>query len=171
MRIFGIGTDIVECQRIARMLERHGETFVRRVFTEREILYCQKRKRAAEHFAGRWAAKEAVFKALGTGWAKGMCWTDVEIIHDRLGQPLVQTQGAVREYMERLGVGGILVSISHCRRYATACALAWVNGEAAGKAPELSANMAADISPTTECPNMGISADASEMRHGMPGTQ
>ncbi|GBD36287.1 Holo-[acyl-carrier-protein] synthase [bacterium HR36] len=128
MRIFGIGTDIVECQRIARMLAKHGEVFLRRVFTEQEIAYCHQRKRAAEHFAGRWAAKEAVFKALGTGWAKGMCWTDIEIVHDHLGQPQVQVHGAVREYTEHKGIGGILVSISHCRQYATACAVAWLAG-------------------------------------------
>ncbi|MCS7167252.1 MAG: holo-ACP synthase [Gemmatales bacterium] len=126
MHIYGIGTDIVECRRIARMLERHGDTFLRRVYTEREIAYCQKRKRALEHFAGRWAAKEAVFKALGTGWAKGMAWTDIEIVHDSLGQPLVHAQATVRDYMKSVGIEKILLSISHCRHYATACAIALV---------------------------------------------
>lgn len=124
MRIFGIGTDIVECARIARMLQKHGETFLQRVFTEKEIAYCRQRKRAVEHFAGRWAAKEAVFKCLGTGWARGMCWTDVEITHDRRGQPHVCVHGAVEQYLQTWHIATILISISHCRRYATACAIA-----------------------------------------------
>jgi holo-[acyl-carrier protein] synthase len=124
MNIFGIGTDIVECARIARMLEKHGEVFLQRVFTAEEIAYCRPRKRFIEHFAGRWAAKEAVFKSLGTGWAKGMCWTDIAITHDPRGQPHVQVRGAVEEYMRACHISTILVSISHCRRYATACAIA-----------------------------------------------
>ncbi|MCS7160915.1 MAG: holo-ACP synthase [Gemmatales bacterium] len=139
MQVFGIGTDIVECERIARMLQKHGATFLHRVYTEREIAYCQKRKRAVEHFAGRWAAKEAIFKALGTGWAKGMAWTDIEILPDAQGQPLVQVRAAVHDYMQRVGIEKIFVSISHCRRYATACALALRatiadNGSAVGPA-------------------------------------
>src|SRR5262249_36771069 len=70
MEILGIGTDIVECPRIGKMIEQHGELFLRRVYTEREIRYCQSRKHAIEHFAGRWAAKEAILKAIGTGWAR-----------------------------------------------------------------------------------------------------
>ena len=72
MEILGIGTDIVECLRIGRMIEQHGEIFLRRVYTEREIRYCQERKHAIEHFAGRWAAKEAILKCLGSGWRRGL---------------------------------------------------------------------------------------------------
>ncbi len=72
MDIVGIGTDIVECLRIGRMIEQHGELFLTRVYTEREIRYCQARKNATEHFAGRWAAKEAILKCLGTGWSRGV---------------------------------------------------------------------------------------------------
>ena len=79
MEIIGIGTDIVECLRIGRMIEQYGELFLNRVYTEREIRYCQERKRATEHFAGRWAAKEAILKALGVGWRRGLAWTDVEV--------------------------------------------------------------------------------------------
>ncbi len=124
MDIFGIGTDIVECARILRMIERYGELFLRRVYTEREISYCQGRKRATEHFAGRWAAKEAIFKSLGTGWRKGMCWTDLEIRHDALGKPQVLVCGAARDHMQQVRIADILLSISHCRQYATAYALA-----------------------------------------------
>ncbi len=70
--ILGIGTDIIECLRIAQMIERHGELFITRVYTQHEIQYCQSRKQATQHYAGRWAAKEAVLKALGTGWRRGI---------------------------------------------------------------------------------------------------
>ena len=93
MDIVGIGTDIVECLRIRRMIEQHGELFLSRVFTEREILYCRDRKQSTEHFAGRWAAKEAVFKCLGTGWQKGMCWTEIEVRNDPSGRPRIQLGG------------------------------------------------------------------------------
>src|SRR5256885_16961558 len=87
MEIVGIGTDIVECLRIGRMIEQHGELFLGRVYTEREGRYCQARKRAVEHFAGRWAAKEAILKCLGTGWRRGLSWTDPQIRHNPPGKP------------------------------------------------------------------------------------
>ena len=70
MNVIGIGTDIVECLRIAKMIDRHGELFISRVYTKNEIRYCQSRKQSTQHFAGRWAAKEAILKALGTGWRR-----------------------------------------------------------------------------------------------------
>ena len=97
MDILGIGTDIVECLRIGRMIERHGELFLTRVFTVRELRYCQRSKHATEHFAGRWAAKEAVLKCLGTGWSKGLCWTDIEIDNDPAGKPAVRLHAATRK--------------------------------------------------------------------------
>ncbi len=124
MRILGIGTDIVECLRIGKMIEQHGELFLRRVYTEREIRYCQARKRALEHFAGRWAAKEAILKAIGTGWAKGICWTDLEVRNDDSGQPRVLVRGGARDVAVQKGIGDLLISISHCRTYATAYSMA-----------------------------------------------
>src|SRR6266581_3013424 len=97
MDIVGIGTDIVECLRIGRMIEQHGELFLTRVYTRREIRYCQERKRAMEHFAGRWAAKEAILKCLGTGWRRGLCWTEMEIRNDSNGRPQVLLCGAAKE--------------------------------------------------------------------------
>jgi holo-[acyl-carrier protein] synthase len=122
--IIGIGTDIVECLRIRRMIDRHGELFLTRVFTDRELRYCQRSKHATEHFAGRWAAKEAVLKCLGTGWSKGLCWTDIEVQNDPSGQPRIRLHAATHDYARSRGIGSILISISHCRAYATAYALA-----------------------------------------------
>src|SRR5437868_574269 len=115
MQIVGIGTDIVECLRIGRMIEQHGELFLARVYTEKEIHYCQERKRSTEHFAGRWAAKEAILKCLGTGWIKGICWTDMEIRNDSGGKPHVLMCGGVKDRAQILRISDILVSISHCR--------------------------------------------------------
>ena len=124
MEIVGIGTDIVECLRIGRMIEQHGELFLTRVYTERELRYCQARKRAVEHFAGRWAAKEAVLKCLGSGWRKGLCWTDMEIRNESGGKPVVMLCGAAKETAQQLRISDILLTISHCRAYATAYAIA-----------------------------------------------
>jgi holo-[acyl-carrier protein] synthase len=124
MNILGIGTDITECLRIAQMIERHGELFIARVYTPQEIQYCQSRKQSTKHFAGRWAAKEAVLKAVGTGWRRGISWRDVEIRNQLGGKPVVALFGGVRDVAEELGIGQILISISHCRSHATAYALA-----------------------------------------------
>lgn len=124
MEIAGIGADIVECVRIGRMIEQHGELFLTRVYTEREIRYCQSRKRAVEHFAGRWAAKEAILKSLGVGWRKGLCWTDLEIRNDHAGQPRVLLCGAAKDLAQHSRISDILLSISHCRTYALAYAIA-----------------------------------------------
>ncbi len=123
MDIVGIGTDIVECVRIGRMIEQHGELFLHRVYTWREIRYCQTRKHAIEHFAGRWAAKEAIFKCLGTGWRRGLCWTDLEIRNDLSGAPRLHLCGAARDRVQSMRVADILITISHCRAYATATAI------------------------------------------------
>jgi holo-[acyl-carrier protein] synthase len=130
MNILGIGTDIVECLRIAQMIERHGELFITRVYTPHEIQYCQHRKAATQHFAGRWAAKEAVLKAVGTGWRRGISWRDVEIRNLASGRPTVSLRGGVRDVMEELGIGQVLISISHCRSHATAYAIAIDRGDA-----------------------------------------
>ena len=124
MHILGIGTDIVECLRIAQMIERHGELFINRVYTDHEIEYCRARKAATQHYAGRWAAKEAVLKALGTGWRRGISWRDIEIRNEPGGRPVVSLRAGARDRQEELGIRNILVSISHCRSHAMAYALA-----------------------------------------------
>ncbi len=124
MRIVGIGTDITECLRIARMIERHGDLFINRVYTPEEVRYCQSRKQSTQHYTGRWAAKEAVLKALGTGWVQGINFRDIEIRNQPGGKPSVAVRGSARDLVEKLGIGQLLVSISHCRTHATAYAMA-----------------------------------------------
>lgn len=124
MNVIGIGTDIVECLRIAHMIERHGELFLTRVYTPHEISYCSARKAATQHYAGRWAAKEAVLKALGTGWSRDIKWRDVEVRNDMGGKPEIVLEGGALEISRRLGIDNVLISISHCRSHATAFAIA-----------------------------------------------
>ena len=127
--IIGLGTDIAEVVRIGKMIERHGEHFLQRVYTEAEITYCQRRKEFTQHFAGRWAAKEAVMKTLGTGWARGVGWRDIEVCSSRSGQPSIALYGGAREMAELLGIREVLITISHCRAYATATAIALGDNE------------------------------------------
>lgn len=121
-QLISIGTDIIECVRIAQMIEKHGEVFLQRVFTRREIEYCSSRKAATQHYAGRWAAKEAVLKVLGTGWARGIQWTDLEIQNEVSGAPVIKLSGKAAEIAKERGIQEVMVSISHCRAYATAFA-------------------------------------------------
>jgi holo-[acyl-carrier protein] synthase len=123
MGIVGIGTEIVECFRIRRMIEEHGEQFLRRIFTEEEIRFCQSRRHATEHFAARWAAKEAVFKALGVTGRNGL-WTDVETQIMPTGSAKANVGGATQEMMETRGIREILLTVAFCRAYATATAIA-----------------------------------------------
>jgi len=122
--VIGIGTDIVECLRIANMIEKHEDIFINRVYTLGEIQYCAARKSAIQHYAGRWAAKEAILKAMGTGWSNGIQWTDIEIDNHMGGKPFVILHGAALEQSRAQGITEILISISHCRLFATAFATA-----------------------------------------------
>jgi holo-[acyl-carrier protein] synthase len=122
--IIGIGAEITECLRIAKLIERHGEQFIHRVYTADEVRYCQGRRQSTQHFAARWAAKEAVLKALGIVPRRGTVWSDVEICKTKSGRPAVAVRGAVKDFAERLGVAEVLVTIAHCRTHATAYAMA-----------------------------------------------
>jgi holo-[acyl-carrier protein] synthase len=124
MQILGTGIDIVECLRIARMIDEHGELFITRVYTDAEIEYCSTRKAATQHYAGRWAAKEAVLKALGTGWRRGISWRDIEVLNDSHGAPFVVLQAGARDVCETAGIRQMHLSISHCRSHAVAYAIA-----------------------------------------------
>ena len=127
--VVGLGTDIVEIVRIGRMIERHGEHFLTRVYTEGEIKYCHRRKEAYQHFAGRWAAKEAVMKVLGTGFIRGISWHDIEVQTLKSGQPIVRLSGGARDRAHSLGIRQVLISISHCRSHATATAIGVTEAE------------------------------------------
>src|ERR1700733_15264990 len=95
--IVGVGTDIVEIPRIGKMIERHGEHFLQRVYTEEEIRYCQRRKNKISYLDGRWAAKESVMKTLGMGWTRGVVWPYIEVATKRSGQPVINISGSARE--------------------------------------------------------------------------
>ncbi len=124
MEILGIGTDIIECLRIGRLIEKHGEQFLMRIYTPREVRFCQARKRPMEHFASHWAAKEAVLKCLGTSGQPGVAWTDIEVLNETGGNLRVILRGAVGDLARQRGIGTVLLSMSHCRAYATAFATA-----------------------------------------------
>lgn len=117
----GVGTDIVDVDRIREMLRRFGSGFEERVFTPGEIAYCRRMRDPAVHFAGRFAAKEAVMKALGTGWSGGVGWRQVEVVS--AGPPEVRLSGAAKAIAECAGGGPLRLSISHTAAYAVAVAL------------------------------------------------
>jgi len=124
MNILGHGVDVIECPRLDKMLTHHGDRLLQRVFTAHEQAYCQQHKERRQHLAGRFAAKEAVLKALGTGMRGRMKWTDVQIANNDLGKPEIVLSGESAAVAERMGVTQVLVSISHTRLHAVASAIA-----------------------------------------------
>ena len=123
MRLIGHGIDMVDCARLGRSVERHGQRFLDRVFTASELAYCLGKRRRIEHLAGRFAAKEAVLKLLGTGWRQGINWTDIEVSNDPSGRPRVVLSGRCRAVADQLGLTDVLVSISHIETHAVASAI------------------------------------------------
>jgi holo-[acyl-carrier protein] synthase len=124
MPILGHGIDIVETARIRKLVEEHGQRFLDRVYTPLEQQYCARNtKRQFEHLAGRFAAKEAVLKVLGTGWRGGIAWTDIEIRPEPSGQPKVELTGECLRIAGRMGISRWHVSISHIETHATASAI------------------------------------------------
>jgi holo-[acyl-carrier protein] synthase len=124
-----VGTDIVGVGRIAALIRDRGAAFVERWFTAREIDYCSGKVVPSRHFAARFAAKEAVVKALPMVWDGPLPWRSIEIVNDPRGVPLVRLSGAILSAATRAGVGEIRVSLSHCDEYATAIALVAVTGD------------------------------------------
>jgi holo-[acyl-carrier protein] synthase len=118
--ILGLGVDIAEVGRVKAAIERHGEVFLRRVFTSQEREYCERFKNKFERYAGRFAAKEAAMKALGTGWARGVRWVDVEVVREKGGRPTMALSGEAGKVAERLGVKRIALSITHTEAQALA---------------------------------------------------
>ena len=123
MEIVGLGTQVIDCARVRALIEQHGETFLKQVYTDREVRYCNGKKATTEQFTALWAAKEAVFRSLGTTWKRGTNWTDVEIVCEG-GVPQVVVSGATRELMTARGVNQILLSTAFCRGFATATGIA-----------------------------------------------
>lgn len=118
--IKGLGTDIIEVARIEEAINKHGKRFLDRVFTHLEQEYCYRHKDFARHFAGRFAAKEAIVKAFGVGLKTGVTWLDMEIFNDACGKPRVR----LCNQLASLGDSAeITLSISHCRSYATSVAI------------------------------------------------
>jgi holo-[acyl-carrier protein] synthase len=124
MEIIAHGIDLVDCPRINEMIKRHGHRFIDRVFTACEQAYANSNKDKVEKLAGRFAAKEAILKLMGTGWRGKIAWTDIEVVNNAAGQPEVTLQGEVKEIADSLGIKHISVSITHTANFAIASAVA-----------------------------------------------
>lgn len=118
--IVGMGIDVAEVRRIRAVIESQGQRFLRRVYTPEEVAYCEQFKNKFERFAGRFAAKEAAMKALGTGWSRGVRWVDVEVVRQRGGRPSMALKGEAKKIAEALGVKNIALSITHTAEQAIA---------------------------------------------------
>ena len=123
MSIVGHGIDLVDCERIARLLERHGQRFLDRILTPAEQQRAGQFRNPTQFVAGRWAAKEAILKMVGTGWRGKIDWTDMEILPDELGQPVVSLSGETARIAGTLGIGRVLLSITHTDNHAAASAI------------------------------------------------
>jgi len=111
--IVGTGIDVVEVPRIAAAIERFGDRFLQRIFTQGEIRYCQSKANRVERFAARFAAKEAGMKALGTGWNHGVRWRDVEVQRQPGGRPIIVFHGVAAQFAQKLGVTHAALSLTH----------------------------------------------------------
>jgi len=121
MSVLGIGIDLVECARIERSLDRFGEKFLRRIFTEGEIEYSMSMKFPARHLAARFAAKEAVSKAFGTGIGQAMGWRNIDVRKKKSGEPFLVFSGPAQELATKRGVTSALITLSHTEHHAMAC--------------------------------------------------
>jgi holo-[acyl-carrier protein] synthase len=120
MAILGLGTDIVEVERIERLLKDKREEFLARVFTPTEIEYCRSKARPAIHFAARFAAKEAFMKAIGTGWSQGVGFGQIGVCNNEEGKPCLEITGEAAKILDGFGPSFLWLSMSHTQRYATA---------------------------------------------------
>jgi len=118
--IVGIGIDVVEIERLRGVLERQRDRFLRRVFTPGEQEYCSRHRDPVPHYAVRFAAKEGLFKALGTGWAGGVSWLDVEVSRKGGGAPTLALSGTAKNVARELGAQKIHISLSHSVQSAVA---------------------------------------------------
>jgi len=117
--IYGIGTDIIEVSRIMKVMEQ-DIGFREKIFSEEEIRYCESKRNKYQHYAARFAAKEAWMKAFGTGWRDGIRFIEIEVVHDSLGKPMIRLGGRARELADKAGAGEIHLTLSHIREVANA---------------------------------------------------
>jgi holo-[acyl-carrier protein] synthase len=122
--VLGLGTDLIEIARVQQSLDRFGSRFMHKVFTDREIAYCQLKKHAAESFAARFAAKEAAAKALGTGISRGISWKEIEVRREPGQRPILHLSGRAAEFAAALGVRNMQLSLTHSRDVAMAVVVA-----------------------------------------------
>ena len=118
--IVGLGIDVAEVDRVEAAIRRFGGRFLRRVYTEAEVSYCQSKGNPYERFAGRFAAKEAAMKAIGTGWRRGVTWRDFEVTREISGRPVMRLSGVAAKVAGQLGAKHALVSITHSKTLAIA---------------------------------------------------
>ncbi|HEV2710924.1 MAG TPA: holo-ACP synthase [Edaphobacter sp.] len=122
--VLGLGTDLIEIERVQQSLDRFGERFMRKVFTAGEVAYCQRKKHAAESFAARFAAKEAAAKALGTGISRGISWQEIEVRRQPGERPTLHLSGRAAERANAMGVRHLQLSLTHSRDVAMAVVIA-----------------------------------------------
>ena len=118
--IVGTGIDIAEPARVRAAAERYGRRFLERVFTEKEIAYCERKRNKWERYAARFAAKEAGMKALGTGWRRGVRWRDFEVAHLPGGRPTLALSGQAKKFARRQGVRRVALSLTHAEQFVLA---------------------------------------------------
>lgn len=123
--VIGIGIDIIEIDRIKKSIDRFGERFLNKIFTETEIKYCDSKFNRYQHYAARFAAKEAIYKALATGWKKQANWKSMEIVNDSTGLPYVIIYGKLKEFIQ--DDKEIKISMSHSDNYVTCVAIIYKN--------------------------------------------
>ncbi len=129
MEIVAHGIDLVDCPRIEQMIKQHGDRFIKRIFTAAEQAYAEANRNKVEKLAGRFAAKEAILKLMGTGWQGNIAWTDIEVKNNSAGQPEVTLTGQVKQIAEKLGIKHISISITHTANFAIASAVALAKKE------------------------------------------
>ena len=124
MAVLGLGIDVTQIERLEQSFERRGQRLLDRLFTDGEKLYCERRVRNFQSYAGRFAVKEAVMKVLGTGWARGVRWVDIEVVRDQGGPPRCVLHGETARIAERRGIASVHIAITHDAGLAIAVAVA-----------------------------------------------
>ena len=122
--ILGTGIDLAEVSRIRESIERFGDRFLHRVYTPHEIAYSSSKANKYERYAARFAAKEAGMKALGTGWAEGVHWTDVEVVNESNGRPSLILHNRAAEVAKQRGIRALALSLTHTANYGLATVIA-----------------------------------------------